>query len=121
VSRSGDRWGAVYSSGEYEGLPDPGTRFEPGDLAPALAVFRGVVVACNSYEAKGIDAPITVLRAQLGQVGEFAGHPGAAAPDWGWSALTRAGVRAESVAASHHTLLTDPAALAAVVHAVEQP
>ncbi|MFE0812903.1 amino acid adenylation domain-containing protein [Streptomyces sp. NPDC058848] len=119
--RDGDRLARTLALARERGLPDPGTRFEPGDLAPALAVFRGVVVACNSYEAKGIDAPITVLRAQLGQVGEFAGHPGAAAPDWGWSALTRAGVRAESVAASHHTLLTDPAALAAVVHAVEQP
>jgi amino acid adenylation domain-containing protein len=82
------------------------TGLDPAELARTLEVFRGVVRACNAYQATGIDADITVVRARDGSVSEFADHPYATAPDWGWSSLTTGAVRAVSVPGTHHTLLT---------------
>ncbi|MET9359164.1 amino acid adenylation domain-containing protein [Streptomyces sp. NPDC006617] len=110
--RDGDRIARTLTLAYGNGLADTG--LDTADLVSALAVFRGVVRACNSYRAKCVDAPVTVVRADLGRVSEFDGHPDAAAPEWGWSRCTRGGVTAVRVAASHHTLLTDPAALATV-------
>ncbi|MFI2437496.1 amino acid adenylation domain-containing protein [Streptomyces sp. NPDC018693] len=98
------------------GLPDSAA--DPSDLAAALAVFRGVVRGCNAYRAGRIDAPLTVLRARDGAVSEFAGHPAADAPDWGWSAYTRGGVLPVPVSGTHYTLLTDPRALDTVAGAL---
>ncbi|TDE26411.1 non-ribosomal peptide synthetase [Actinomadura sp. 6K520] len=84
------------------------------DLAAALAVFRGVVRACNSYRAPVIAADVTVLRAQDGTASEFAGHPCGGSPDWGWARLTRGAVDTAALPGTHHTLLTDPRAGSAV-------
>jgi pyochelin synthetase len=86
----------------------PETGLEPEELARTLEVFRGVVRACNAYQATAISAGITVVRARDGSVGEFAGHPSSAAPDWGWASLTTGDVRAVSVPGTHHTLLGGP-------------
>ncbi|MFI2620664.1 amino acid adenylation domain-containing protein [Streptomyces sp. NPDC018584] len=117
--RDGDRIARTLALAHDNGLPDTG--LDAADLVSALAVFRGVVRACNSYEAKAVDAPITVLRAEFGRVSEFAGHPDDASPDWGWARRTRSGATAVPVAASHYTLLTDPAALATVADALPRP
>ncbi|AXI80098.1 non-ribosomal peptide synthetase [Peterkaempfera bronchialis] len=92
---------------------------DAADLADALAVFRGVVRACNSHRAAGLAADITVVRARDGQVGEFADHPCAAAPDWGWAALTTGRTATASVPGTHHTLLTSPL-VAAVSAAIDR-
>jgi pyochelin synthetase len=86
----------------------PETGLEPEELAGTLEVFRGVVRACNAYQATAISAGITVVRARDGSVSEFAGHPSSAAPDWGWASLTTGDVRAVSVPGTHHTLLGGP-------------
>ncbi len=110
--RDSDRIARTLTLAHDNGLPDTG--IDTADLVSALAVFRGVVRACNSYEAKSVNAPVSVVRAELGRVSEFDGHPDAAAPDWGWSRCTHGGASAVSVPASHYTLLTDPSALATV-------
>ncbi|MFE5584826.1 amino acid adenylation domain-containing protein [Kitasatospora sp. NPDC056531] len=84
----------------------------------ALAVFRGVVRACNNYRAPRLGADITVLRAQRDEVSEFAGHPSAGAADWGWSAVTDGAVEADVLPGTHHTLLADPHTLARVADAL---
>ncbi|MFD7288606.1 amino acid adenylation domain-containing protein [Streptomyces sp. NPDC059863] len=81
------------------------TGLDRDELADTFAVFRAVVEGCDRYTASPVAADITVLRARDGQVGEFAGHPFAAAPDWGWSALTTGAVNSLTVPGTHHTLL----------------
>ncbi|SHM11856.1 non-ribosomal peptide synthetase [Actinacidiphila paucisporea] len=93
---------------------------DPASLADPLAVFRGVVRACNSYAAPTVAADLVVVRAGQGEVGEFAGHPAAAAPDWGWAALTSGSVTGATVPATHYTLLT-PRHAAAVAEAISRP
>ncbi|MET7671359.1 amino acid adenylation domain-containing protein [Micromonospora luteifusca] len=87
---------------------------DPAELAATLAVFQGVVRACNSYQGARITADITVIRAQRDVVSEFAGHPTAGAADWGWSALTSGNVTHTVLPGTHHTLLTNPQTIAAV-------
>jgi pyochelin synthetase len=97
--------------------PDAG--LGPADLGHALAVFRGVVLACNGYRAGRIRADITVARAEQDGVAEFAGHPRAGAADWGWSALTSGSVDAHVLPGTHYTLLSHRGpvtALAAVLN-----
>jgi thioesterase domain-containing protein len=53
-----------------------------------------------------VNADITLVRAVDGRVTEFAGHPAATAPDWGWSELTSGTVSSTAVPGTHHTLLT---------------
>jgi pyochelin synthetase len=50
-------------------------------------------------------ADITVVRAEHSTVSEFADHPHAPAPDWGWAALTSGTVDTTTVPGTHHTLL----------------
>jgi thioesterase domain-containing protein len=90
------------------------------DLAATLAVFQGVVRACNSYHAPAIAADVTVLRAGDGTVSEFADHPYSASPDWGWARLTHGAVDTASIPGTHHTLLSDPRAASAVAAAFNQ-
>jgi thioesterase domain-containing protein len=80
-------------------------------------VFRAVLHACAGYRPPRVNAPILVIRAADGTLAEFAGQPGAAAPDLGWSGLTTAEVSTVTVPGTHHTLLTDPH-VAAVAGAV---
>ncbi|MFI9154631.1 amino acid adenylation domain-containing protein [Streptomyces sp. NPDC053367] len=75
------------------------------ELADVHAVFEGVVRACNRHRAEPVAADITVVRATDGTVGEFAGHPCADLPDWGWSRLTTGVVSTAAVTGTHHTLL----------------
>jgi len=78
------------------------------DLSTALAVFRGVVVACHAYRAPRIAADVTLVRAAAGAVTEFAMHPMSGDPDWGWSAVTTGRVHSTTVPGTHHTMLTSP-------------
>jgi amino acid adenylation domain-containing protein len=94
-----------------------GSAPDPATLAEPLAVFRGVVRACNAYQATPIAADLAVVRASEGSVSEFADHPGAASPDWGWAALTTGSVACAAVPATHHSLLA-PQHAAAVAEAV---
>ncbi|MFE6165572.1 amino acid adenylation domain-containing protein [Streptomyces sp. NPDC056486] len=116
--RDVDRIARALAIGCANGLPDTG--LDAGDLVSPLAVFRGVVRACNSYRGGVIDAPIDVLRADQGVVSEFAGHPHTAASDWGWSGFSRAGASAMAIPGTHYTLLADPTAVTAVTHAIDQ-
>ncbi len=97
---------------EDQGL-DAGA-LDPDGLAATLAVFRGVVRACNSYQSAPITANVTVVRAEREVVSEFADHPSSGTPDWGWRALTTGAVRHTVLSGTHHTLLTDPQTVAAV-------
>jgi pyochelin synthetase len=90
---------------------------DPSAMAPTLAVFRGVIRACNAYRAPRIAACVTVVRAGRGGVGEFCDHPFAGDPDWGWSSLTTGGVATIAVNGTHHSLLSQPH-VAAVSEAV---
>ncbi len=81
---------------------------DPAGLAGVFAVFRGVVRACHDHQAPQVAAPVTVLRAAHGILGEFEGHPSATAPDWGWARLTTGPVTALAIGGTHHTLLSDP-------------
>ncbi len=91
---------------------------DPADLVSALAVFRGVVRASNAYRPPRIAADITVLRAAHGVVSEFADHPEANSPGWGWASLTTGVVCTATVPGTHHTLLAAEhvAALADVIN-----
>jgi amino acid adenylation domain-containing protein len=91
-------------------LGAPGTRLDAADLAATFAVFRGVVGGCNAYRCPGIGARVSVVRARDGLVGEFAGHPHAQDPDWGWSSLTTGTVDVTALPGTHHTLLTGASA-----------
>jgi pyochelin synthetase len=93
---------------------------DAGELAPVLAVFRSVVTACRGYRPRPIAAGIAVVRAADGAVSEFAGHPDAGRPDWGWAALTTGRVATATVPGSHHTLLAEPhvGAVAAAVRSL---
>jgi amino acid adenylation domain-containing protein len=99
-----------------QGIDDIG--LSTTDLAATLAVFQGVVRACCAYAAPKIPADITVVRAGRGVVGEFADHPFATAPDWGWTSVTSGRVDATTVQATHHTLLSDRLAVEAVAKAI---
>jgi len=74
-------------------------------LAGTLAVFSGVVRACNRYRAPTVAADLTVLRAQWGRVTEFGDHPCLGSPDWGWGPLTSGRVDVVAVPGTHHTML----------------
>ncbi|MGH3313488.1 MAG: amino acid adenylation domain-containing protein, partial [Streptomyces sp.] len=97
------RLGRALDALRERGLADTGLDRE--GLADTFAVFRAVVEGCDRYTASPVAADITVLRARDGQVSEFADHPFAADPDWGWSALTTGAVNVLSVPGTHHTLL----------------
>jgi thioesterase domain-containing protein len=91
-----------------QGVPGAGLdHLDATHLAATLAVFSGVVRACNSYSTAHIAADITVLRAQQGSVSEFADHPFAGMPDWGWTSLTKGRVDTAAVPGTHHTVLAD--------------
>lgn len=95
-----------------------GTGFGTTELGDSLAVFRGVVRACNHYRSRPIGADVTVLRAATDTVSEFAGHTASARPDWGWSALTDGRVETRTLPGTHHTLLSDRQPLLAVAEAL---
>ncbi|SEP53568.1 non-ribosomal peptide synthetase [Amycolatopsis saalfeldensis] len=99
-----DRLARVLDLARGSGFPD----VEHTGLAETFAVFRGVVRACNRYRAPRINADVLVLRAQDGRVGEFADHPYADSPDWGWGSVSTGTVTAIAVPGTHHTLLSDP-------------
>lgn len=98
------------------GLADTGLDHE--ELVGTFAVFRAVVEGCDRYTASPVAADITVLRARDGHVSEFADHPFAAAPDWGWAALTTGAVDTLTVPGTHHTLLAG-ASVAIVADALD--
>jgi len=81
---------------------------DPAAMAPTLAVFRGVIRACNTYRPPGISAGLTVIRAQQGSIEEFCDHPFVADPDWGWAALTTGPVATIAVNGTHYSLLSHP-------------
>ncbi|MFH9065075.1 amino acid adenylation domain-containing protein [Streptomyces coeruleorubidus] len=97
-----------------------GTGLRLEDLADTLAVFRGVVRACNTYQAPRISASVTVVRAERNVVTEFADQPHAQEPEWGWARLTAGEVTSLTVPGTHHTLLTEPNALALITAAFNE-
>jgi amino acid adenylation domain-containing protein len=99
-----------------QGVPDAG--LDHRELADTFAVFRGVVVGCNHYRASRLATDLTVVQAARPVVAEFADHPGAGRADWGWAQVTDGRVAASVLPGTHHTLLTDPATVAAIASAV---
>jgi thioesterase domain-containing protein len=81
---------------------------DAAQLLPIYQVFNANVTAIRHYFPKKIKTDITVIRALDGSVTEFADHPHATAPDWGWSELTIGSVFSHSVPGSHHTFLREP-------------
>jgi pyochelin synthetase len=100
------------------GLPDGA--IELTDFSNTLAVFSGVVRACNQYVAPKISAATVVLRAAETGVREFADHPSGAAPDWGWESLTSGRLTATVLPGTHHTLLTDLRSIVSVADVINQ-
>ncbi len=78
---------------------------EPAQLAPILRTFDAVVRANRAYRAPVIDVDLFMLRADSGCVSEFALHPHADEPAWGWRHHTTGTTRALALAGTHHTLL----------------
>jgi yersiniabactin nonribosomal peptide synthetase len=95
---------------------------DPAQRQAIYAVFASVVRACLGYRAEPIRADLSVLRASEGRVSEFAGHPDAALPDWGWRRLTSGTVHCTQVPGTHYTILDEPnvGALAQQVAALRQ-
>jgi amino acid adenylation domain-containing protein len=90
-------------------LPARGSPAAPdaGHLGPVFDVFRATVAACRAYRPEPITADLCVIRAADGAVSEFADHPAAASPDWGWAGLTTGRVHCVTAPGRHHTILTD--------------
>jgi thioesterase domain-containing protein len=101
-----DRLDAALALVRDLGTDDP--PLDPASMAPTLAVFRGVIRACNLYRAPRITADITVVRARQGGVGEFCDNPLADTPDWGWASLTTGRTVATVVVGTHYSLLRHP-------------
>ncbi|HEV2149690.1 MAG TPA: amino acid adenylation domain-containing protein, partial [Longimicrobiaceae bacterium] len=76
-------------------------------LTAIYRVFLGIVRGSRRYEGAPVAADLLVVRAADGVVSEFAGHPSAHTPDWGWRALTSGTVRSERFPGTHYTLLSD--------------
>ncbi|MES2674929.1 MAG: amino acid adenylation domain-containing protein [Pseudomonadota bacterium] len=95
---------------EHSSLSTPitNTTLDATQLLPIYQVFNANVTAIRNYFPKPIKADIVVIRALEGIVTEFADHPCATAPDWGWSELTTGSVFSHSVPGSHHTFLRTP-------------
>ena len=75
------------------------------ELLPIFEVFGGVVRATHAYRPQPVRAPLSVLKAERGTVGEYAGHPHARSDDWGWAGWSTSEVRAGRLPGGHHTLL----------------
>lgn len=86
------------TGGRMQALPD--------HLEPIYQHFETIVRANRAYSAPVVDMPILVLRADSGQVSEFALHPQQENAHWGWAAHTRATTTTWRVAGTHHSLLT---------------
>jgi len=84
------------------------------ELLPIFDVFRGIIHATRAYRCEVIRAPLSVLRADHGQVGEHAGHPSSESDDWGWGRWTRATAQSTRVPGNHHTMFEQPHAQALV-------
>ncbi len=76
------------------------------ELVEVYRCFDGVVRATAGYRAPRLDVPMLVLRAARGSVTEFARHPHADEPGWGWHRHTQADLRTHVLDATHQTLLT---------------
>ncbi|WP_367129377.1 amino acid adenylation domain-containing protein [Saccharothrix sp. HUAS TT1] len=76
-------------------------------LRDTYAVFSGVVRACRRHRPAVIGADVLVVRAADGVVSEFADHPHAEDPDWGWHTLTTGAATGIALPGTHYTLLTD--------------
>lgn len=81
---------------------------QPKQLYQFYRVFKRIVDSVRAYRPRTIRAEIIVLRAMEGTVTEFAGHPYADRPDWGWARLTAGSVHCEALRGTHHTLLKQP-------------
>jgi thioesterase domain-containing protein len=81
----------------------------PDQLASVYATFSAMVRANRVYQAPRQHVDVLVLRASQGRVSEFAQHPHAQAPCWGWSRLTEGHTEAFDVEGTHQSLLTQPA------------
>ena len=75
------------------------------DLVTVYGTFETIVRATAAYRAPMLDVNMLVVRAAQGQVSEFARHPHAGEPAWGWQLHCHAGLDCAAVEATHHTLL----------------
>jgi thioesterase domain-containing protein len=91
---------ALARSGQLRG------EFDAAQLEPVYQVFSGIIHACRRYRPGRIVAPISVLRASEGRVSEFADHPAAHTPDWGWADCTSGAVSSLAIPGSHYTILS---------------
>ena len=82
------------------------------DLLPVFNVFRGIILATHAYRPAVISAPLSVLKAVSGRVGEYAHHPFAESADWGWGTWTGSSATATHVPGGHHTMFAQPHAQA---------
>jgi amino acid adenylation domain-containing protein len=82
--------------------------FDLEDLAPALGVFRVIVLAGCRYRPPRVQAPLTVVRVELDVVDEFASHPALARPDWGWGEFASGPIHCLRVPGHHHSFLSEP-------------
>lgn len=81
----------------------------PDQLVSVYETFVAMVCANRVYRAPMQQVDVLVLRASQGQVSEFAQHPHAEEPSWGWSRLTDGHTEACDVEGTHQSLLTQPA------------
>jgi thioesterase domain-containing protein len=81
---------------------------DEGQLRHIFQVFDAIVDGVLRYRPRPIGADLLVLRAKDGVVSEFAAHPHAHDPDWGWRGLTSGGVSWDWIEGSHHTVLRQP-------------
>jgi thioesterase domain-containing protein len=79
---------------------------ETDALVGVYHCFDTVVRATARYRAPTLDVPLLVLRAGRGSVTEFARHPDADEPGWGWHRHTPFELHAHRLDATHQTLLT---------------
>jgi thioesterase domain-containing protein/acyl carrier protein len=81
---------------------------DEGQLRHIFQVFDAIVDAVLRYRPRPIESALLVLRAKEGVVSEFAAHPHAHDPDWGWRGLTSGDVGWDWIEGSHHTVLRQP-------------
>ncbi len=79
----------------------------PLDLPQMTAIYRvflGIVQGSRRYHANPVDVDVLLIRAEHDVVSEFADHPCANEPGWGWQELCKT-LATASLPGSHYTLL----------------
>lgn len=80
---------------------------EAAELLPAYTIFADLIFAGSQYSPGLLQAGVTVVRVAEDVVEEFAGHPQALSPDWGWAAHTAGAVQCRRVPGTHYSFLSE--------------